>query len=140
MEDNSCLCSCGNVMGVSKSHDSRWQSTESSCPVGLLQHCRNSVPVSLGWRRLEQGFHGNTKLDQCQPPTPMRYSARVKDDDPAGSEQHRIGLCFDCLHAQKIESARGSLFYRCQRSDTDPSFPKYPRLPVIQCRGYEQKS
>jgi len=25
----------------------------------------------------------------------------------------------------------------CQRSFTDPAFPKYPRLPVIACAGYE---
>jgi hypothetical protein len=36
-----------------------------------------------------------------------------------------------------MESDRGSVFYMCQRSLTDPGFPKYPRLPVVQCRGYE---
>jgi hypothetical protein len=25
----------------------------------------------------------------------------------------------------------------CERSLTDPSFPRYPRLPVLECRGYE---
>jgi hypothetical protein len=54
-------------------------------------------------------------------------------------EQRRVGLCFDCLHAQRIQSDRGSTFYRCKLSDTDPSFPKYPRLPVLQCVGYTRK-
>lgn len=36
-----------------------------------------------------------------------------------------------------MQSDRGSVFYLCQRSVTDPSFPKYPRLPVPQCSGYE---
>jgi hypothetical protein len=40
---------------------------------------------------------------------------------------------------QLITSDRGSTFYFCQRSASDASFPKYPRLPVIQCRGYEPK-
>jgi hypothetical protein len=55
------------------------------------------------------------------------------------TEQRRVGLCFDCEHAQQIRSDRGSTFYRCKLSDTDPTFPKYPRLPVLQCAGYTQK-
>jgi len=38
---------------------------------------------------------------------------------------------------RQIRSARGSIFYYCQRAETDESFPKYPRLPVLLCRGYE---
>lgn len=38
---------------------------------------------------------------------------------------------------RKIVSDRGSVFFLCQLSKADPSFPKYPRLPVLQCRGYE---
>jgi hypothetical protein len=55
------------------------------------------------------------------------------------NEQRRIGLCFDCLHSQRIQSDRGSTFYRCKLSDTDPSFPKYPRLPIFQCAGYTRQ-
>jgi hypothetical protein len=40
---------------------------------------------------------------------------------------------------RKIRSSRGSLFYLCQLSQTDKSFPKYPRLPVWQCAGYEKE-
>jgi hypothetical protein len=25
----------------------------------------------------------------------------------------RIGLCADCLHSRQMESAKGSVFYRC---------------------------
>jgi hypothetical protein len=52
------------------------------------------------------------------------------------SEKARVGLCFQCRYAQVIESERGSRFYLCERSRTDPAFPKYPRLPVVQCAGY----
>ena len=48
-----------------------------------------------------------------------------------------IGLCADCRFMRLIESDRGSTFYLCERSGTDPSFPKYPRLPVLRCGGYE---
>jgi hypothetical protein len=51
----------------------------------------------------------------------------------------RIGLCANCVYMRLIQSDRGSMFYMCQRSATDKSFPKYPRLPVLQCSGYERK-
>ena len=50
----------------------------------------------------------------------------------------RLGLCADCRFRTTITSDRGSHFYQCQRSLTDSSFPKYPRLPVLQCPGHEQ--
>ncbi len=50
------------------------------------------------------------------------------------------GLCGGCRFMRQITSDRGSTFYQCQLSATDPEFPKYPRLPVIRCRGYERKS
>jgi len=49
-----------------------------------------------------------------------------------------VGLCADCVHARIIESAKGSKFLLCQRSASDPSYPKYPRLPVLSCPGHEQ--
>ena len=35
-------------------------------------------------------------------------------------------------------SSRESVFGRCARSEVDPHFPKYPRLPVLACAGYER--
>jgi hypothetical protein len=48
-----------------------------------------------------------------------------------------IGLCATCRHARVIQSAHGSTFYLCRLSETDPRFPKYPRLPVLRCSGFE---
>ena len=31
------------------------------------------------------------------------------------------------------------MFLQCRLSFTDPRFKKYPRLPVLQCSGYEKK-
>lgn len=53
-----------------------------------------------------------------------------------GSEAH-VGLCATCIHVQRIESARGSRFYLCERSRTDARYARYPRLPVLTCAGYE---
>jgi hypothetical protein len=49
-----------------------------------------------------------------------------------------IGLCLDCSHAKIICSDRGAVFYRCQLSDKDSRFPRYPRLPVETRAGYQQ--
>lgn len=48
------------------------------------------------------------------------------------------GLCATCVHARRVASARGSVFMLCGRSATDRRFPKYPRLPVVRCAGYQQ--
>jgi hypothetical protein len=47
-----------------------------------------------------------------------------------------VGLCASCAHSRTIPAKR-STFWMCELSRTDPSFPRYPRLPVLRCRGYE---
>ena len=54
-------------------------------------------------------------------------------------ERERVGLCFTCQHVRLVRTDKGSVFFHCQRSETDPRYPKYPRLPVIHCPGYERK-
>ena len=34
-----------------------------------------------------------------------------------------------------IRNTRGSSFSLCERSRTDPAYPRYPRLPVLECAG-----
>jgi hypothetical protein len=51
-----------------------------------------------------------------------------------------VGLCASCTHARVIESDRGSRFYFCERSKTDVRFPRYPRLPLVTCIGYDEKA
>ncbi len=58
-------------------------------------------------------------------------------EKPKGEERLRVGLCAACRHARRLESDRGSVFWRCELSATDPRFPKYPPLPVVECEGYE---
>jgi len=48
----------------------------------------------------------------------------------------QVGLCETCRHSRTVKGAH-SIFWMCGRSATDPSFPQYPRLPVLSCRGYE---
>jgi len=48
------------------------------------------------------------------------------------------GLCKTCAFARVVESAKGSAFWLCRRSETDARFRKYPPLPVLECVGYEE--
>jgi hypothetical protein len=49
------------------------------------------------------------------------------------------GLCDACRHQRVVRNTRGSAFSLCERSKSDARYPKYPRLPVRQCRGYEPR-
>jgi hypothetical protein len=48
-----------------------------------------------------------------------------------------VGLCAQCQQCRIAGNARGSTFYRCARADSDATFARYPRLPVLRCAGYE---
>ena len=48
----------------------------------------------------------------------------------------REGLCATCVHARRLANDRGSVFVRCAHATADPSFPKYPRLPVLACSAH----
>ena len=50
-----------------------------------------------------------------------------------------VGLCARCVHQQVVRTGRGSQFSLCRRSRTDPAYPKYPRLPVLACPGFEPR-
>ena len=49
------------------------------------------------------------------------------------------GLCANCLHSSRIESAHRSVFILCKLFLTDPRYTKYPLLPVLSCDGYKKK-
>jgi len=67
----------------------------------------------------------------------------ANDPSPPSAERQqrslaeRIGLCAKCGHVRRIVSSRGADFWQCLRSAEDPSYPRYPRLPVIACNGFE---
>ena len=53
-----------------------------------------------------------------------------------GDKGSEIGLCRRCKWSRRVETRRGSIFRLCLRHQEDPSFPKYPTLPVRRCRGF----
>ena len=58
---------------------------------------------------------------------------RPREQQPKVAE----GLCPSCKYVKFVTNDRGSRFIFCERSRTDPRFPRYPRLPVLACAGYE---
>jgi hypothetical protein len=52
----------------------------------------------------------------------------------------QAGLCDSCRHQRIVRTTRGSSFSLCQRSKTDRDYPRYPRLPVVECKGWERRS
>jgi len=56
----------------------------------------------------------------------------------ATSARAQIGLCHDCRYTKVIVSGKGSQFFLCLRSEIDSHYRKYPRLPMLQCAGYER--
>jgi hypothetical protein len=55
---------------------------------------------------------------------------------PAGEVD--AGLCARCGFAAAQHNRKGSAFWRCRRADGDPSFRRYPPLPVTRCEGFEE--
>ena len=49
-----------------------------------------------------------------------------------------IGLCRDCRHAREVPAPKAT-YWLCGRAAEDPTFPKYPRLPIRACRGFAWK-
>jgi GrpB-like predicted nucleotidyltransferase (UPF0157 family) len=70
----------------------------------------------------------------------LRYAALMEDKHSAAKHGFVAGLCADCVHARLIESDRNSVFLLCNLSLTDTRFPKYPRLPLLSCSGYQSKA
>jgi hypothetical protein len=50
------------------------------------------------------------------------------------------GLCSDCLHAKKIRTEKEGGYILCKYSRGDSSYPKYPRLPVRDCKAFIKKN
>jgi hypothetical protein len=61
----------------------------------------------------------------------------MANDDRSAEDARSAGLCASCRSARKIVSAKGSVFWLCERATVEAAFSKYPRLPVLRCRGFE---
>jgi hypothetical protein len=50
------------------------------------------------------------------------------------------GLCDTCRHQRLVDTTRGSQFSLCELSREDDDYPRYPRVPVRACPGYEGRT
>ncbi len=62
-------------------------------------------------------------------------SDAMEDTPP---ESAIAGLCADCAHAKKLTTKIDATIYLCGLAAKEPRLPKFPRLPVIACPGYEK--
>ena len=62
-----------------------------------------------------------------------------KPDDARRKLGADPGLCAACQHAKLNETRRGTAYLRCTRAAWDASLPRYPRLPVTDCAGFEPR-
>ena len=72
-------------------------------------------------------------MDRC---TAIEHERLIGRSFPGPGDP--VGLCATCTHARTVETPR-SRFWMCTRAATDPTFAKYPRLPMLACRGFEPK-
>jgi len=70
--------------------------------------------------------------------------AHVTESESADSAWQKLGaepgLCRACQHAKLNETRRGTAYLRCTRAEWDAALPRYPRLPVTDCAGFDQGS
>lgn len=62
-------------------------------------------------------------------PTPPPESARRPDP--------RRGLCPDCAFVRQIVSAKGSVFWMCEKARENERFSRYPVQPRLVCDGFD---
>jgi hypothetical protein len=60
-------------------------------------------------------------------------------EPPSPPPSHGAGLCDSCAHQQQVRNTRGSVFSLCTLSRVDSAYPRYPRIPVLECAGYEPR-
>jgi len=69
------------------------------------------------------------------------HTVLVMAPEPPGGAWLKLGadpgLCAGCQHAKLNETRRGTAYLRCTRAAWDTRLPRYPRLPVTQCVGFE---
>ena len=47
----------------------------------------------------------------------------------------RVGDCLDCAHAKTLKTKSGSAIFMCGRAEKEPSYARYPALPLRDCPG-----
>ena len=51
----------------------------------------------------------------------------------------RVGDCLDCTHAKTLKTKTGSAIFQCGRAEKEPTYARYPALPLRNCPGRARK-
>ncbi|MEZ4826909.1 MAG: hypothetical protein R3C61_11600 [Bacteroidia bacterium] len=51
----------------------------------------------------------------------------------------KTSLCHTCAFMREVSNKRGSIFFQCEKSRSNPSYARYPMQPVWTCKGYEPR-
>ena len=70
----------------------------------------------------------------------MKGLPTMPNGGSTGQRDPTVGCCSICNHASILVGAKGILFWRCGRADSDAAFRRYPTLPVEDCAGFERGS
>jgi carboxylesterase len=132
------------VLAVHARHDH-------TCPLENVSLLRRELPKPPQVELLEQSFHVITV--DCEKER-VAEAVRGFVSTVAQGEAHRsglrdrrsesvrqwrgteVGLCARCRHVRWVTAVR-STFVLCLRSQREPSFPRYPQVPVRVCPGYD---
>lgn len=80
-------------------------------------------------------------MDRC---TRVEHERLIGKPSPAAAPESigapdPVGLCRDCHHARQVPAPKAT-YWLCGLAAEDPTFPRYPRLPVRACRGFGWKA
>ena len=67
-----------------------------------------------------------------------------EEREPRGNDWSALGAdagcCSACAHAKVNVTRRGTAYLRCLRAAWDERLPRYPRLPVHGCPGFDPQA
>ncbi len=61
----------------------------------------------------------------------------MADSEPESQLAVLVGLCAQCRWAARVPTDKARCYWRCRRSEVDTRYPRYPRLPMVVCAGYQ---
>jgi len=77
-------------------------------------------------------------MDRCTKVEHGRLIGKPFESPGPATASDPIGLCRDCRHARQVPAPKAT-YWLCGRAAEDPTFPRYPRLPIRACRGFAWK-
>ena len=104
-------------------------------PTSSYEYISSVLPV----RPYIAGMEASSKSPQTNEPPDASGNVSGSASGPQDGPCVAPGQCGDCRHARAVHGGH-SQFYLCQRASEDDRYSRYPRLPMLDCRGAEPAS